>query len=134
MPVPSCTSFALTALFSLLSTTQYADASLLELFTDLFFAANYTVFTQTQAVTSSVKLAAYVGYFTTLWMTWLLVAMYDVRYVTDCVFERVARGIHLGVMVGFAVVAPSFDPSDQDKNTMRTMCRCSIRRWSRLVF
>lgn len=54
------------------------------------------------------------------------------RYVSRCLFppfatdmdaERVARAIHLGVLVGFAVVAPDFDPSDQKKQTMRTMCK-----------
>lgn len=43
--------------------SQFEDASLLELFTDLFFAANYTVFTQTQQVTDSTTLASYIGYF-----------------------------------------------------------------------
>lgn len=37
--------------------------------------------------------------------------------------ERAARGVHLGVMVGFAVVAPKFTPHDQNMKTMRTMCR-----------
>lgn len=37
--------------------------------------------------------------------------------------ERAARGVHLGVMVGFAVVAPKFTPHDQDMKTMRTMCK-----------
>lgn len=36
--------------------------------------------------------------------------------------ERAARGVHLGVMVGFAVVAPKFTPHDQNMKTMRTMC------------
>jgi hypothetical protein len=36
--------------------------------------------------------------------------------------ERCARAVHLGVMVGFAVVAPNFNPSDQIMQTMRTMC------------
>lgn len=100
---------------------KFEDASLLELFTDLFFAANYTVFTQTQQVTDTNTLAAYIGYFCTLWVTWLLVGLYDVRFVTDCVFERATRAVHLGVLIGFAVVAPKFDPSDQDRTTMRIM-------------
>ena len=41
------------------------------------------------------------------------------------VIERVARGIHLGVMVGFAVVAPKFKPEAQDMRTMRTFCESS---------
>ncbi|QPC79571.1 hypothetical protein HYE68_010323 [Fusarium pseudograminearum] len=99
---------------------KHEDASLLELFYDLFFAANYTVFCETQGVNSPDRFKAYVGYFTVLWITWLTTSLYDVRFVTDSIFERVARGIHLGVMVGFAVVAPKFKPEDQDMKTMRT--------------
>ncbi|KAG8669817.1 hypothetical protein FPOAC1_009216 [Fusarium poae] len=99
---------------------KHEDASLLELFYDLFFAANYTVFCETQGVNSPDRFRAYVGYFTVLWITWLTTSLYDVRFVTDSIFERVARGIHLGVMVGFAVVAPKFKPEDQDMKTMRT--------------
>ncbi|KAI1069888.1 hypothetical protein LB507_008169 [Fusarium sp. FIESC RH6] len=99
---------------------KHEDASLLELFYDLFFAANYTVFSETQGVNSADRFKAYVGYFTVLWITWLTTGLYDVRFVTDSIFERVARGIHLGVMVGFAVVAPKFKPEAQDMRTMRT--------------
>ncbi|KAH8173373.1 Low temperature requirement A [Sarocladium implicatum] len=104
-----------------LDARQFEEASLLELFTDLFFAANYEVFTRTQDVIDGTSLASYIGYFGTLWITWFLVALYDVRFVTDCVFERVTRAVHLAVLIGFAVVAPKFDPADQDKSTMRAM-------------
>ncbi|KAF7559903.1 hypothetical protein G7046_g4234 [Stylonectria norvegica] len=100
---------------------KHEDASLLELFYDLFFAANYTVFSETQSVNSHDRFKAYVGYFSVLWVTWLMTTLYDVRFVTDSMFERAARGVHLGVMVGFAVVAPHFKPSDQNAQTMRTM-------------
>ncbi|KAF4450896.1 hypothetical protein F53441_6035 [Fusarium austroafricanum] len=100
---------------------KHEDASLLELFYDLFFAANYTVFCETQGVNSHARFKAYVGYFSVLWVTWLTTSLYDVRFVTDSLFERAARGVHLGVMVGFAVVAPKFTPSDQNMKTMRTM-------------
>ncbi|WZH41186.1 Bacterial low temperature requirement a [Fusarium acuminatum] len=100
---------------------KHEDASLLELFYDLFFAANYTVFCETQGVNSHERFKAYVGYFSVLWITWLVTSLYDVRFVTDSLFERAARGVHLGVMVGFAVVAPKFTPHDQDMKTMRTM-------------
>ncbi|KAH0523048.1 hypothetical protein TsFJ059_008102 [Trichoderma semiorbis] len=56
-----------------------------------------------------------------LWMTWLVVGLYDVRFVTDSIFERLVRAVHLGAFVGFAVVAPKFDPSNQDVTTMRAM-------------
>ncbi|KAF4478513.1 bacterial low temperature requirement a [Fusarium agapanthi] len=98
---------------------KHEDASLLELFYDLFFAANYTVFCETQGVNSHERFKAYMK--SILWITWLATSLYDVRFVTDSLFERAARGIHLGVMVGFAVVAPRFTPHDQNMKTMRTM-------------
>lgn len=35
--------------------------------------------------------------------------MYDVRFSTDSVFERVAHLCHFGVMVGLATIGPRFD-------------------------
>ncbi|KAK1239312.1 hypothetical protein MKX07_008800 [Trichoderma sp. CBMAI-0711] len=100
---------------------RHEEAGTLEVFTDLFFAANYAVFSKTQSVTSHERVASYIGYFCMLWMTWLVVGLYDVRFVTDSIFERVVRAIHLGAFVGFAVVAPKFDPSNQQAATMRAM-------------
>lgn len=59
-----------------------------------------------------------------LWFTWALVGLFDVRFVTDSVFERVALACHLGVMIGFAVVAGNFHPDDQDQQTFQTMSIC----------
>ncbi|ROT40676.1 hypothetical protein SODALDRAFT_330418 [Sodiomyces alkalinus F11] len=55
-----------------------------------------------------------------LWITWFLTGMYDVRFVTDCIFERAARAVHLGVLVGFTVTSPNFDPNDQQPVVFRT--------------
>ncbi|KAH6699305.1 hypothetical protein EV126DRAFT_40185 [Verticillium dahliae] len=55
-----------------------------------------------------------------LWTTWLLTSMYDVRYVTDSIFERCCRGSHFAVLVGFVTVSPNFDPNDQDFRVFRT--------------
>jgi low temperature requirement protein LtrA len=38
---------------------------------------------------------------------------YDVRYTTDSVFERCARAVHLGTMIGFAEIGTSFNPDKQ---------------------
>ncbi|EFY92981.1 hypothetical protein MAC_00764 [Metarhizium acridum CQMa 102] len=103
---------------------RHEQANMLEIFFDLFFAASYTVFSKNQSVTSSSRIAGYIGYFTVLWFTWLAVALYDVRFVTDSIFERVARAIHLGVMVGFAVVAPNFRP--EEKNHESTLQATSL--------
>ncbi|KAL7943644.1 hypothetical protein V8C42DRAFT_346567 [Trichoderma barbatum] len=100
---------------------RHEEAGMLEVLTDLFFAANYAVFSKTQSVTSNERIASYIGYFCMLWMTWLVVGLYDVRFVTDSIFERLIRAVHLGAFVGFAVVAPKFNPSNQDQTTMRAM-------------
>ncbi|KAJ6789396.1 hypothetical protein PWT90_00949 [Aphanocladium album] len=100
---------------------RYEEPTLLEILYDLFFAANYNVFAQNQSVTNHSRFKAYVGYFSLLWGTWFVVTLYDVRYVTDSIFERVARAVQLGVLVGFTVVAPNFNPEDQNQSTMMTM-------------
>ncbi|OAA60842.1 Low temperature requirement A [Cordyceps fumosorosea ARSEF 2679] len=100
---------------------RYEEPTLLEILYDLFFAANYNVFAQSQSVTNHRRFKSYVGYFSLLWGTWFMVTLYDVRYVTDSIFERIARAVQLGVLVGFTVVAPNFDPEDQDEPTMMTM-------------
>ncbi|PON22882.1 hypothetical protein TGAM01_v208137 [Trichoderma gamsii] len=100
---------------------RHEEAGMLEVFTDLFFAANYVVFSKELAVTSIDRLGSYAGYFCMLWISWLVVGLYDVRFVTDSIFERLVRAVHLGVFVGFAVVAPKFNPNDQDLSSMRAM-------------
>ncbi|KAM0742729.1 hypothetical protein ACQRIT_002906 [Beauveria bassiana] len=100
---------------------RYEEPTLLEIFYDLFFAVNYNVFAQSQSITDHRRFKAYVGYFSLLWGTWFVVTLYDVRYVTDSIFERIARGVQLGVLVGFTVIAPNYDPQDQNESTMMTM-------------
>ncbi|ORY65271.1 uncharacterized protein BCR38DRAFT_294854, partial [Pseudomassariella vexata] len=87
-----------------------------QLFYDLWFVANLEVFSSVHEVTQNTKLYSYMGYLTILWFTWFLVGLFDVRYVTDSIFERLARTVHLGVMVGFAVVASRFHPDSQIKS------------------
>ncbi|KJZ76427.1 hypothetical protein HIM_04156 [Hirsutella minnesotensis 3608] len=100
---------------------RYTEPTLQEVFFDLFFSSNYSVFSDTQKVTNHSRFKAYIGYFCLLWLTWFLVTLFDVRYVTDSIFSRITRAIQLGVLVGFVVVAPKFDPTDQHAGTMRTM-------------
>ncbi|KAM0328230.1 hypothetical protein ACHAQA_005639 [Verticillium albo-atrum] len=85
------------------------DATNLEVFYDLFLA-----------VATLQGLAAYVGFFSLMWTTWFQTGCFDVRFITDSIFERCARAVHLGVLVGFAVVSPNFDPSEQDPQVFKT--------------
>lgn len=61
--------------------------------------------------------------------------MYDVRFSTDSVFERIAHLCHFGVMIGLAVVGPQFnDPKDTEGNSFATLQQLSlILMTSRLV-
>lgn len=59
-----------------------------------------------------------------LWFTWALVGLFDVRFVSDSIFDRLARAGHLAVMVGFAVVAGDFHPDHQHAQPFQTMSLC----------
>ncbi|KAH8912512.1 hypothetical protein BR93DRAFT_933503 [Coniochaeta sp. PMI_546] len=100
---------------------RHAEATNSEVFFDLFFAADLTVFSDAHDLTDLTALSGYIAYFCVLWLTWALIGLYDVRFVTDSIFERITRAAHLGVMVGIAVVAPNFDPTAQVKSTFRVM-------------
>lgn len=43
--------------------TQYEEPTILEIFFDLFFAANYNIFSENENVTDSEHFKAYIGYF-----------------------------------------------------------------------
>ncbi len=49
-----------------------------------------------------------------------MTSLYDVRFVTDSVFERCARAVHMGVLVGFVTTSPNFDTSNQDAVIFQT--------------
>ncbi|EME78636.1 uncharacterized protein MYCFIDRAFT_86942 [Pseudocercospora fijiensis CIRAD86] len=87
---------------------RHTEASNLELFYDLFFAANLTVFSNIHEVTNSATLKQYVGFFCILWLTWYQVGLYDVRFSVDSIFERVAKAVQFLVMIGFAIVGPKY--------------------------
>ncbi|KAI0132380.1 hypothetical protein BJ170DRAFT_246355 [Xylariales sp. AK1849] len=92
-----------------------------ELFYDLWFVANLEVFSSSKGVSKESDLYSYIGYLSILWFTWFLVGMFDVRFVTDSIFERIIRTAHLGVMVGFSVVVTNFDPEKQEKKAFQTL-------------
>ena len=89
---------------------RHAEATTQELFFDLFFVANLTTFTSLKEINDSASLRAYIGFFALLWLTWYSNSLYDVRFTADCIFERCAKALHFGVMVGFAVVGPAWEP------------------------
>jgi low temperature requirement protein LtrA len=93
---------------------HYEATSNIQLFFDLFFVANLTSFTSSHEVNSKTALSSYIGFFCILWFTWCQVTLYDVRFSTDSVFERVCHACHFGVMMGFAVVGPNFSDPKND--------------------
>ncbi|KAI1855823.1 hypothetical protein JX265_012086 [Neoarthrinium moseri] len=100
---------------------KHSSSTNYELFYDLWFVANLEVFSSSKGVSKEEDLYSYIGYLTILWFTWFLVGMFDVRFVTDSIFERVIRTAHLGVMVGFSVVVTYFNPDQQEKSSFQTL-------------
>ncbi|KAH6658975.1 hypothetical protein BKA67DRAFT_3027 [Truncatella angustata] len=100
---------------------KHANSTNYELFYDLWFVANLEVFSSSKGVSKESDLYAYVGYLSILWFTWFNVGMFDVRFVTDSLFERIIRTAHLGVMVGFSIVVTYFDPNDQQQSPFRIL-------------
>ncbi|KAK9800079.1 hypothetical protein SCARD494_01872 [Seiridium cardinale] len=100
---------------------KHSKSTNYELFYDLWFVANLEVFSSSKAVSNESDLYAYVGYLSILWFTWFLVGMFDVRFVTDSILERIIRTAQLGVMVGFSVVVTNFDPEDQQVAPFQTL-------------
>lgn len=67
---------------------RHAEATNSEVFFDLFFAADLTVFSDAHDLTDLTALSGYIAYFCVLWLTWALIGLYDVRFVTDSIFGR----------------------------------------------
>ena len=55
----------------------------------------------------------YLGFFTILWMTWWNTTLYDVRFATDSILERLFKCVHFGVMTAFVFCGPIFDRYDK---------------------
>jgi hypothetical protein len=50
------------------------------------------------------------------------VTLYDVRFSTDSVFERLAHICHFGVMVGLAIIGPQFeDPANPEWSALQQL-------------
>ncbi|KXT11343.1 hypothetical protein AC579_9461 [Pseudocercospora musae] len=93
---------------------RFTQATDLELFHDLFFVANLTVFTYAHEVNDADSLKQYVGFFCIIWFTWYAVSLHDVRFAMDSVFERICKAVQFLVMIGFAVVGPEFNVGEEN--------------------
>jgi low temperature requirement protein LtrA len=95
--------------------------------------ANLTTFTSLKEINSFDSLSAYIGFFAHLWLYWYSISLYDVRFSCDSVFERCAKALHFGVMVGFAVVGPAWEPGRAANSLQKYRVLTLILMVSRLV-
>jgi hypothetical protein len=95
------------------------EASILELFFDLFFVANLATFTQYHAITDSYNFWSYIAFFFVIWTTWFHVVCFDVRFAADSVWERTCKLLHFLCFAAFALVGYKFQPvaRDPEKST-----------------
>lgn len=100
---------------------RYQETTNIELFYDLFFVANLTTFTDVLDINGIDALKSYAGFFCILWFLWIQVSLFDVRFVTDSILERVGKAAQFGVMIGLAIVGPDFSPTDQIQGTFRSL-------------
>jgi hypothetical protein len=52
-----------------------------------------------------------VGFFTLMWFTWLQTSLFDVRFSTDSVINRIFKALSFGIMTGFSVVSSQYQPN-----------------------
>ncbi|TGO43791.1 hypothetical protein BOTNAR_1247g00010 [Botryotinia narcissicola] len=110
---------------------RYEETTNMELFYDIFFVANLTTFNDVHDVNEVDALKSYAGFFCILWFLWLQVSLFDVRFVTDSILERIGKACQFGVMIGLAIVGPDFNSSDQKPGAFRSLA--IILMFSRLV-
>lgn len=128
---------------------RHEEATTIELFYDLFFVANLTTFTSLHKINDAESLRSYAGFFSVLWFTWCQVSLFDVRFVSDSLLERIAKACQFGVMIGLAgkqsfsgsyqcpsltsnpVAGPKFNPVEQYAPAFQTLA--IILAVSRLV-
>ncbi|KAI9640181.1 hypothetical protein NHQ30_011418 [Ciborinia camelliae] len=110
---------------------RYEETTNMELFYDLFFVANLTTFNDVHDINEMAALKSYAGFFCILWFLWLQVGLFDVRFVSDSILERLGKAFQFGVMMGLAIVGPDFNSSDQNPGAFRSLA--IILMFSRLV-
>ncbi|RDI85049.1 hypothetical protein Vi05172_g4962 [Venturia inaequalis] len=89
------------------------SSNLLELFFDLFLAANLATFTESHSIVDKGSLVAYIGFFLIIWSTWFQITLHDVRFAQDSVYERVCKILQFMVFVAFALVGSNFSPPEE---------------------
>lgn len=98
--------------------SQRHEANSVELFFDLFFAANLATFTTYHSITDSNYLLGYIGFFGIVWSCWFQVTMHDVRFARDSMYERVCKTTQFIVFAGLALVGSDFNPGAAKGNNV----------------
>jgi Bacterial low temperature requirement A protein (LtrA) len=112
---------------------EHHESSTVELFFDLFFVANLATFTANHEIVDVSSLKNYLGFFTLLWFTWLQYSLFDVRFSTDSVFNRMCKAVSFGVMTGFAVCGALYDQTNVEENAKAFRAMSLILMVSRLA-
>lgn len=112
---------------------EHHESSTVELFYDLFFVANLATFTSNHDIVDASSLKNYLGFFTLLWFTWLQYSLFDVRFSTDSIFNRLCKAVSFGVMTGFAVCGAIYDQSNVEENAKAFRAMALILMVSRLA-
>lgn len=100
---------------------RYQETTNIELFYDLFFVANLTTFTDVLDINDIASLKSYAGFFCLLWFLWIQVSLFDVRFITNSILERVGKALQFAVMIGLAITGPNFNISKQAQGTFQTL-------------
>ncbi|CAG9941691.1 unnamed protein product [Clonostachys rosea f. rosea IK726] len=93
-----------------------------ELFYDLWFVANLTVFSSANPITEESTLYIFIAYFVLLWTTWFVTSVYIVRFGQDGILARMGFACHLGSLVGFTLLGISFGKENLLPTIMRITC------------
>jgi len=70
---------------------RYEDATNIGLFYDLFFVSSLTTFTDVHDLNDVPALKAYTGFFCILWVLWIQLSLFNVRFVQDSILERIGK-------------------------------------------
>jgi len=78
------------------------SASWMELFYDLFFVANLSIFTHAHQILDMNGMLIYIGWFAVLWWSWCSQTMYGVRFDSDDLLHRFWKFLELCALALFA--------------------------------
>lgn len=113
---------------------QRHEANAVELFFDLFFAANLATFTTYHSITDTSYLLAYMGFFGIVWSCWFQVTLHDVRFARDSIYERTCKFVQFIVFVGLALVGSGFTPGSAKASNTNFRILCFVLVLSRVLF